>query len=93
MNNMANPAMKTLAVNAWEKVATNVTAGSIKRFSTNPNKYLETYRMTGGTPPTDSSEGVEMFLNGNSEQIAAAAGIDVYIMAVGTNGRIRVDVP
>lgn len=89
---MANPSIKTLTVNTWEKVATNVTAGAIKKMKRGVT-YLETYRMTGNAAPTDQEEGAVIFTGSNSETIAASAGIDVYIMAVGRSGKVRVDIP
>jgi hypothetical protein len=90
---MANPVEVNCPANEWTLVAQNVTAGSIKRLLTDPNKYLETYRMTGGDAPTGLSEGAEMFLGSNQDIILSAAGIDVYIYTVGKAGKVRVDIP
>ncbi len=88
---MANPISVNCPEGEWKKVATNVTAGNIKRLSTKPNKYLETYRMTGGKAPTEISEGVEMFIGTNEATISAAAAIDVYVWAIGESGKLRID--
>ena len=70
-------------------------SGFIKRLSTKPNLYLETYRMNGNPAPTERLEGAPMFLGKNAEEITASVGseIDVYIMPIGADGRIRRDVP
>ena len=89
---MANPVIIECPAGVWTLVALNTTAGRIKMASTAPNVYLETYRMTGGTAPTDQSEGVPAFPDdGVTAEISAAAPIDVYIMAVGKDGKIRAD--
>ena len=89
---MANPVIISLDADTWTKVASNVTGGQVKKLDTRPNLYLETYRTSGDPAPTDLSEGVPCFVGRYSEEISASAGIDVYIMAVGQNGRVRVDV-
>jgi len=90
---MANPSIKQLTAYVWTKVATNVTAGIVHKISNSPNKYLQTYRMTGGTEPTGKTEGVPLFVDGPSENISATSGIDVYIMPVGSDGKVRIDLP
>ena len=89
---MANPVIIECPAGVWTLVASNVTAGRIKMASTAPNAYLETYRMTGNPAPTDQSEGVPAFpFDGATADIEAAAAIDVYIMAVGKDGKVRAD--
>ena len=91
---MANPVIVTCEVDAWKKVATNVTAGQIHKMISKPNVYLHTYRMTGGDEPDDKSEGVPIFTNGLiSEEIAASSAIDVYIYCQNNEGQVRVDIP
>lgn len=85
---MANPVITACPAGQWTKVATNVTAGQVHKIITTPF-YLQTYRDTGQTAPTAQSEGV-MF-SGNSLDISASAGIDVYIWAGGAAGSVRVD--
>jgi hypothetical protein len=89
---MANPETISLTADTWEMVARNVTSGQVKKLDTRPNMYLETYRMTGDDGPIDLSEGVPCFIGRYNEEISAAAGIDVYMMAVGHNGKVRVDI-
>ena len=90
---MANPVEVQCLAGAWTLVASNVTAGQIKRLDKRPGAYLETYRMTGGAAPTEQREGVPCFAGTDSVAIEASAGIDVYIMAVGSDGWVRVDLP
>lgn len=90
---MANPIIVTCDENVWTKVATNVTEGQVKKIDNKPHRYLETYRMTGNAAPTDREEGIPAFMTAYSELISASAGIDVYIMAIGDNGKVRVDLP
>lgn len=90
---MSNPVFVTCKKNTWKLVAQNVTAGFIHCDSVRPDSYLQTYRDTGDAAPTDQTEGTPIFLKSWSEEISASAGIDVYIMAVGQRGRVRVDLP
>ena len=90
---MANPVSIECLANIWTLVASNVTAGQVKRLDKRPGAYLETYRMTGGAAPTEQREGVPCFAGTDSAVIEAANAIDVYIMAVGSDGWVRVDVP
>jgi len=88
---MADPVFVDCTADAWVPVATNVITGQIWKASNAPRLYLQTYRMTGGAAPTDQAEGVPALISGN-DVISATAAIDVYIMAVGAAGRVRVDV-
>jgi len=90
---MAEPVRVSCPEGEWKKVATNVITGQVKKINGKPYKYLETYRMTGSSAPALQTEGVTIFLNTNSEEISASAAIDVYIMAVGEDGEVRVDIP
>ena len=89
---MANPIQISLDADTWTLVASNVTEGRVKKLDNRPNMYLETYRMHEDAPPVDLSEGVPCFTGTYRENIEAAAGIDVYIMAVGHDGKVRVDI-
>jgi hypothetical protein len=90
---MANPVQVFCPRNTWKRVAQNVTVGQIKKLNKKPANYLETYRDTGQTAPTDQTEGVPIFLQNNYEGISASSAIDIYIMAVGKDGKVRVDLP
>lgn len=89
---MANPVTVDCPQDTWTIVAQNVTAGQIKMLTKGP-VYLETYRMTGEDAPTESSEGVAIFLDTYAEVISASAAIDVYVMARGSAGKVRADLP
>lgn len=86
---MPNPTFKTCPKNTWKLVATNVMKGFIKISDKDPNIYLETYRLTGEAAPTEQSEGIPV---SEFAEIRSSVGIDVYIMAVGENGKVRVDI-
>ena len=89
---MANPAIIECPAGVFTLVASGVTGGKIKMLSTAPNAYLETYRMAGQPRPTNQSEGVPAFPDdGATATIESAAAIDVYIMAVGKDGKVRAD--
>ena len=85
---MADPVIVPCPAGAWTKVTTNVTAGIVHILKTDPDKYLQTYRDTGGAAPTDLSEAVPF---DTPLQISAAAGIDVYVQPIGAAGSVRVD--
>jgi hypothetical protein len=89
---MANPTFVTCKKNVWKRVAQNVTAGQIWKADKEPNLYIHTYRTTGQPAPTDRLEGMPIFQGRINEQISAAAGIDVYVMATESNGKVRVDI-
>lgn len=89
---MADPTFVNCTADTWVKVATSVTSGIIRRVYTGPEKYLQTYRDTGGTAPTLETEGTPVFTKGEtSAAIIADAPIDVYIWASVKDGRVRVD--
>jgi hypothetical protein len=88
---MANPKFKTCKKDVWVKIADNQISGQIWRANSKPDLYLSTYRTHNDAAPVLASEGMPIFLDGISVEIKAAAGIDVYIMAVGHRGKIRVD--
>ncbi len=90
---MANPTAIACPQDTWKKVATNITIGQIKKISSKPAKYLETYRQTGQNAPTSRLAGIPIFLQNNYESVSSSSAIDVYVMAVGNNGKIRVDLP
>ena len=90
---MANPTVKTILANTWVKVATNVNVGNIKKMSRKPKKYLSTYRVTGGSAPTELSNGDPIFVGfGNNQEVIEGSAIDVYVYAIGRNGKVRVSI-
>lgn len=89
---MANPVFEDLTKDVFTKVATAVTTGQIHRIESLPKKYLQTYKLTGeAAPANDAALGVPLFQQGITETISSSAAIDVYIMPIGEDGRIRVD--
>jgi hypothetical protein len=88
---MADPVFVDCTADTWVLVASNVITGQIWKMLNTPSLYRQTYRMTGGAAPTDSAEGVPVLIGGR-DTISATAAIDVYIMAVDADGRVRVDI-
>lgn len=96
---MANPAVISIPKDVWTKVATNVTAGVIRKnnsaTSYAPTVYLQTTRITGQAAPTSIAEGAKMFVDSFStetEVISSNSAIDVYVMALAIDGELRVDI-
>ena len=87
---MTNPALIDLAADTWVKVAANVTSGYIHIKNTKPRYYLHTYRTAGDAAPSGVDEGV-LITPTEGIVISASSNIDVYIMAVGFDGRVRAD--
>lgn len=88
---MPNPVFVDCPAETWKKVATNVTAGAIRRWDKSNSGYNHTFRPTGGTPPTDKAEGVPAFKNSNTETIKSNYAIDAYLFSLVDSGRVRVD--
>ena len=85
---MANPVFVDITPEeTWVKVADNVTSGQVWVIIGNV-EYLQTYRDAGLAAPTQRSDGVDLQ---EVAWISATAGIDVYVMAIGDVGRVRVD--
>ena len=87
----ADPAIVTCTLDAWVLVANAVTLGTVHRVSLEPTLYKQTYRVDGNPAPTDELDAVPAFVNGEPLAISADAVIDVYIMAKGKAGSVRVD--
>lgn len=87
---MANPNIVTCTLATWVKVATNVNAAVIHRKLTGP-RYYHTYRLTGAAAPSDLSDAVPAFTDGDVLQYEHPAGIDIYIYTTGKAGSVRVD--
>lgn len=85
---MANPVLEACPLGQWTKVATNVTTGIINVTSEAPQKYTQTYRLTGDPVPTDLTEAVPF-----EEElvISSSSAIDVYIQPLGAAGEVRVN--
>lgn len=87
---MSNPSLITCPKDTWTKVAANVTFGYVYIKEADPCKYLHTYRMAGETAPT-SLDIPEALALEDSAKIRSMVNIDVYIMPVGADGKVRVD--
>lgn len=92
---MADPAVTSLTENTWTKVATAVASGYVHILRTVGTdgtllRYLQTYRATGGTAPTTLTEAVPLMAVSNP--IQSSFDIDVYLIVLGGDGSVRVDV-
>ena len=88
---MANPEVIPCPKDDWTKIATNVTTGQVHKLLKDPGIYLFTYRDTGDAAPTDLSDAVPLFDEGNQVQISNISGIDIYVYTKGAAGSVRVD--
>lgn len=88
---MANPALISCAKDVWTRVAQSVVAGAI--YNMTPSvEFLQTYRMTGQSAPSDGSDSVPAFIYKHEPlSISAPEAIDVYLMPIGSAGVVRVD--
>lgn len=84
----SNPVIVACPADTWVNVATGVLTGVVHALSTEPHRYVHTYRVTTDPAPADDTEAVPF-----SEQhvISADTAIDVYIKAIGGDGSVRVD--
>lgn len=95
---VGDPEVITCPANRWTKIATNVWFGTVSKLYdddeiADPTGYLQTYRVTGEPAPTSKAEGVVCFETGNFELILSWWGIDVYVWAIGQEGKVRVNLP
>jgi hypothetical protein len=89
----SNPAVVACAKNTWVKVATGILSGVIYRLNVMPEVYVQTIRLTGGAAPTDLSDAAQIFVDGAKAAVVnSEASVDVYVMACGAAGSVRVDV-
>ncbi len=65
----------------WNKIATNINGAGTIHKKTKDVDYLQTYRLTGETAPTDISEGVLMFLDYSYEPFGVDSAVDIYVWA------------
>ncbi len=89
---MANPIFVDCPAGTWTLVAEKVITGFVRNKLRGP-QYLQTYRVHGDSTPTEQSEGIQIFVDSDTATISATADIDVYIMALGKDGKVRVDLP
>jgi len=85
---MANPVIIDIPIDAWLKVATNVTKGQIHIIETT-SQYLHTYRITTDPAPNGVGDGIRM--SRGAIEIKSDSLIDVYIYCQEKDGKIRVD--
>ncbi len=89
---MADPAIVEITpADAWQKVATAVQSGQVKIIGGGPDRFLHTYKSTGGAAPTGTDVGIGFNPSG-LEKIESYVPIDVYIMAIGSTGKVLVAV-
>lgn len=86
-----NPAVVSCSEDAWTVVATNVTSGLLHKLSNLPGIYKQTYRLNAQAAPTDDTDAIAIFLDGQPHEISSDAGIDVYIKCIGAAGSVRLD--
>jgi len=88
---MANPVIVDITPkDTWVKVATAVTYGEVWVINNDPN-YLHTYKLTGEAAPNDTTDRPKAVNLDINASIAHDALIDVYVMATGAVGQVRVD--
>ena len=91
---MANPAIVNCPKDQWTLVATGVNRGFVwtKRIAV---QYLHTYKMTGEAAPLDSDLSTSVPIRDLVTPILysddVGGSIDVYVMAIGQDGIVRVD--
>lgn len=91
---MAEPVIIDCPADTWVLVAEDVTTGQIWKMLNVNRGYLQTYRTADNPAPTNDDDAVPAFPNNTINlPISATALIDVYIKAVGSAGKVRVDIP
>lgn len=88
---MANPLFIEIEKDKWTKIATGVLTGIVHKVKSTPDNYMQTYRLTGESAPTLKSDGVLLFSDSQNESIESSEEIDVYLLANGADGEVRVD--
>lgn len=84
---MADPTLVAITpANTWVKVATNVTGGFVEVINVSV-EYVCTHRDTGNPAPTTRADGVDLE---GARRIESDVGIDVYVMALGDVGEVKV---
>jgi hypothetical protein len=72
-------------------VASGITNGILYNFTPNV-EIMQTYRMSGNSAPSSGSDGIHAFDPEGVAYISHSQPIDVYLMAHGSAGTVRVDV-
>jgi len=78
---MADPTIVTLTRDTWVKVASSVTSATIDIRKSEPLPVYQTYRMAGGSAPTDMTDAT--ICDYPQQLVQTGAAIDVYMYAQG----------
>lgn len=86
-----NPITFTLSKGVWTKIIASERTGQIHRLPTaDGDRYLITHRLPGQAAPTDTSDAI--YLEDQSTEFEFDGSVDIYMMAVDSNGKVRVDI-
>lgn len=87
-----NPQIFACPENVWVMVANGVTSGTLHRLDVLPEHYLHTYRLKNDPGPVNNEDAALLF-SGTSvfAAISNDVDIDVYVKAIGADGRVRLD--
>lgn len=89
---MADPVLTTCTADAWTKVATNATSGTVTMVDRQSGaQLLQTYRDTGGAAPSGTPGQEAVLVKDEEIEIEASSGIDVYLYARTSAIVVRVD--
>jgi hypothetical protein len=88
---MGEPVIKSCLAGAWTLAIENETSALIHIKDTSPEKYLHTFRTAGDPAPTPGDVSDALPIRGGSAKLSTTTSVDVYIMAVGKNGAVRID--
>jgi hypothetical protein len=85
-----NPLPIALPKGVWTMVAQSKLTGQIHRLPTlKGDTYLVTHRITGQAAPTDTTDAI--YIDGQSVTFQYDTAVDMYVMAVDSDGKVRVD--
>lgn len=91
-----NPVLVECPKDTWQKIATSVTVGTIKRTESEkskyPTAYLYTYRITGDTTAISDNEAVVMFENNDIFVLDYDLPVDIHVKAVNAIGELRLNI-
>lgn len=88
---MADPVIIACSKDAWTKVATNVTSGSVSVKDGAGSRWYQTYLDTGGAAPANDDLSKAIDLIQPTDPIDSSIGIDVYVQPARQDGSVRVD--
>ena len=87
----ANPVVINCPKGVWTQIAAATTTGTIHKLSVAPELYLQTYRLKGQPAPVGNDDATRLFSSGIVDNISNDGEIDVYVRAIGKDGKVRVD--